>query len=67
MIPTFVKVLGDALVCFDFGFSWNLPPIICSMSGVAAGVAGCYQETQKAWDETAAKLKKVDATKKSKK
>jgi len=58
MIPLFIKNLGDAIICWDFGFSWGLPPVWTSLSGVAAGVAGFYQEVQAANEKTLSKIEK---------
>jgi len=57
LIPTFLKTLGDTVICFDFGFGWGMPELWVNLAGVIGGIAGCYIEVETAISATNAKIK----------
>jgi len=57
LIPTFLKTLGDTVICFDFGFGWGMPDLFLYIAGVIGAIAGCYIEVETAMATTNAKIK----------
>eukprot|EP00808_Paulinella_micropora_P018815 g31866.t1 len=60
MFPVFVKNLGDAVVCFDFGFGWDMNPVWVNLAGFLAGIAGVYIEAWRANEVTCRNRDKQD-------
>jgi len=60
LIPTFLKTLGDIVICFDFGFQWGMPEIYTNFAGVVGGIAGCYIEISAAINNTHLKIKALE-------
>jgi len=60
LIPAFIKTLGDIVICFDFGFQWNLPELFLNSAGVIGGIAGIYTEILTALAQTSSKIKQQE-------
>jgi hypothetical protein len=60
LIPAFIKVLSDVVICFDFGFQWNLPDLFLNLCGVIGGLAGCYSEIETATRATKSKIEQLE-------